>query len=126
MEVSNQNINVQSDNEEEKYEKQLKENDLKISQEQELNEIPEKNTAFQIYKVDSQQAREIQMGILRNTDDLKIKKTEAKEFLEKCNSLKAKIEEYKIILNEDINKIKDPELKELLPFGNLNSIINYF
>ncbi len=106
VEVSNQNINVQSDNEEEKYEKQLKENDLKISQEQELNEIPEKNTAFQIYKVDSQQAREIQMGILRNTEDLKIKKTEAKEFLEKCNSLKAKIEEYKIILNEKkLNKL---------------------
>jgi len=106
VEVSNQNINVQSDNEEEKYEKQFKENDLKISQEQELNEIPDKNTAFQIYKVDSQQAREIQMGILRNTEDLKFKKTEAKEFLEKCNSLKAKIEEYKIILNEKkLNKL---------------------
>lgn len=106
METSNHNINIQSDNEDEKYDKQIKENETKISQEQELNEIPDKNSAFQIYKMESQQAREIQSGILQNQDDLRIKKTEAKEFLERCNAFKAKIEEYKIILNEKkLNKL---------------------
>jgi len=106
VESSSQNINVQSDNEEEKYDKFNKENETKIFHEQESNEIPDKNTAFQLYKTESAQAKEIQMGIFQNTEDLKLKKSEAKEYLDKCNAFKSKIEEYKIILNEKkLNKL---------------------
>ena len=106
METSNQNINIQSDNEEEKHDKLYKENETKMSHEQEMNEIPDKNSAFQIYKTESTQAKEIQIGIFQNTEDLKLKKSEAKEYLDKCNAFKSKIEEYKIILNEKkLNKL---------------------
>ena len=62
--------------------------------------IPDKNTAFSIFKQESSKSKEIEEGIIRNSDDLKIKKTEAKELLESCNNLKHNIENLKERLTE--------------------------
>jgi len=108
VEVSNQNINpMLSDNEEEKNERIKKEEELKTDDEPIQNEpIPSKNIAFQIFKQDSNQAKEIENGIIKTSDELKKSKAEAKNFLEICNNLKSKIESLKVVLNEKkLNKL---------------------
>ncbi len=99
--MSNQNINPQSDGEDEKNDKFKKEDELKHTEEKiESDIIPDKNTAFQNYKLDSQQAKEIEQGIYQNSEDLKKRKNEAKFFLEQCNVFKSKIENLKVTLND--------------------------
>jgi len=105
--MSSQNIAVGSDNEEERNERQSKEIEEKFSDEQvDLNAIPDKNTAFAIFKNESAIAKDIESGILQNSEDLKRRKVEARELLENCNNYKNKIEAIKISLNEKkLNKL---------------------
>lgn len=105
--MSSQNLAVGSDNEEERNERQSKEIEEKFSEEQiDSNVIPDKNTAFAIFKNESGIAREIESGILQNSEDLKRRKAEARELLESCNNYKNKIEAIKVSLNEKkLNKL---------------------
>lgn len=105
--MSSQNLAVGSDNEEERIERQSKEIEEKFTDEQmDTNAIPDKNTAFAIFKKESGIAREIEFGILQNSEDLKKRKAEARELLESCNNYKNKIETIKISLNEKkLNKL---------------------
>lgn len=105
--MSSQNLAVGSDNEEERNERQSKEIEEKFSDEQfDSNAIPDKNTAFAIFKSESGVAREIESGILQNSEDLKRRKLDARELLESCNNYKNKIETIKISLNEKkLNKL---------------------
>jgi len=107
VEVSNQNINLGSDDEVEKNEKSKKEDDANLYEEKiEADVIPDKNTAFQIYKVESIQAKEIESGIIQNSEDIKKRKAEAKVYLEQCNIFKNKVEALKSTLNEKkLNKL---------------------
>ncbi len=117
MEVSNQNIQGLSDNEEEKNDKFQKENEIKHTEEKiEYDNIPDKNSAFQIFKTESPQGREIESGILQNSEDLKTRKKEAKDFLEQCNTYKSQIENLKNALNEKkLNKLNlGDEMTELI------------
>lgn len=107
MEVSNNNVKeVLSDNEEEKNEK-FKENELKQTEEKaDSEQIPDKNTAFLIFKTESSLAKETESGILQCSDDLKKRKSEAKEYLEQCNLYKSKLDDLKVKLNEKkLNKL---------------------
>jgi chromosome segregation ATPase len=117
VEVSNQNIQGLSDNEEEKNDKFQKENEIKHTEEKiEYDNIPDKNSAFQIFKTESPQGREIESGILQNSEDLKTRKKEAKDFLEQCNTYKSQIENLKNALNEKkLNKLNlGDEMTELI------------
>lgn len=62
--------------------------------------IEYKNIAFQIYKIDSIEAKETENGIVQNSEDLNKSKNEAKVFMENCNTYKKSLEETKIKLNE--------------------------
>ena len=99
--MSGQNINHFSDNEEEKNEKLRKDEEHKISDEKIENEpVPDKNVAFQIFKNDTLQAKEIENNIHLNSENLKKMKIEAKNYLENCNNLKNNIDSLKQILAE--------------------------
>jgi hypothetical protein len=51
-------------------------------------------------------AKEIEGGILQNSNDLKNRKEEAREYLDYCNNYKSKIEDLKTVLNEKkLNKL---------------------
>lgn len=98
---------VGSDNEEERNERQSKEIEEKFLEEKlDANTIPDKNTAFSIFKNESNAAKEIESGILQNSEDLKRRKAEARELLDSCNIYKNKIEAIKVSLNEKkLNKL---------------------
>lgn len=106
VEISSQNIGG-SDNEEEKNERTSKEVEEKtIDQNMDGGSIPDKNTAFSIYKNESNSAQEIEASIVQNSEDLKKRKHEARELLDNCNSYKNQIETIKISLNDKkINKL---------------------
>jgi hypothetical protein len=115
--MSNQNINPMSDNEEEKNEKFKKEDEMKSLEEKvESENVPDKNTAFALYKSESNNAKEIEHSIYQNSEDLKRRKTEAKNFLEQCNLFKDKIDTLKVTLNEKkLNKLSlGDEMTELI------------
>jgi hypothetical protein len=117
VEMSNQNINPMSDNEEEKNEKFKKEDEMKSLEEKvESENVPDKNTAFALYKSESNNAKEIEHSIYQNSEDLKRRKTEAKNFLEQCNLFKDKIDTLKVTLNEKkLNKLSlGDEMTELI------------
>lgn len=107
MEISSQNIGGGSDIEEEKNERQGREIEEKTPQEQQDgNAIPDKNTAFSIFKQESPVAKEIESNILQNSEELKKRKAEARDLLDNCNVYKNKIESIKIGLNEKkLNKL---------------------
>lgn len=92
---------------EERNLKQMKEIENKQVEEKiDRESIPDKNTAFFLFKSESSSGSEIEGGIKQNSNDLKIKKEEAKEFLEMCNNHKTKIEELRVLLNEKkLNKL---------------------
>jgi hypothetical protein len=103
VEISSQNIG--SDNEEEKNERTSKEIEEKTVV-QNLDDIPDKNTAFSIFKNESNIAQDIEFNIIQNSDDLKKRKHEARELLENCNTYKNQIENIKNSLNDKkINKL---------------------
>jgi hypothetical protein len=117
VEMSNQNIGPMSDNEEEKNEKFKKEDEMKLSEEKiESENAPDKNTAFAMYKNESNQAKEIEQTIFQNSEDLKKRKFEAKHYLEQCNVYKTKIDNLKVTLNEKkLNKLSlGDEMTELI------------
>jgi hypothetical protein len=62
--------------------------------------IPDKNSAFVIYKGESDFSKDIENQMKQNFNDLKAKKTEAKDLLEKGNVLKDKLKEIKALLND--------------------------
>ena len=62
--------------------------------------IPDKNSAFQIYKSENAQAKEIEDGITQTTTDLKKRKEEARGFSEEGSKLKQQIEALRSKLNE--------------------------
>jgi ABC-type transporter MlaC component len=107
VEISKENINPLSDKEEEEKVKKVNE-DYKKKEEEKINidNIPDKNSAFTIFKTESIEGKEIENGILHNSDELTKRKTEAKIYLENCNNYKKYLEETKIKLNEKkINKL---------------------
>ena len=63
-------------------------------------EIPDKNTAFNIFREQSKLAKEKEQDIAGLNFELNKKKEEAKEFLKDCNDLKDQIDEIKIKVNE--------------------------
>ena len=62
--------------------------------------IPDKNTAFQIYKNETSTAKEIEEAITQTSADLKKKKETARELIDEGSKLKVKIDELKEKLNE--------------------------
>ena len=107
VEISKENINALSDKEDEEKTKKVSE-DYKKKEEEKINieNIPDKNTAFQIYKTECLEAKEIENGILHTSEDLTRRKNEAKIYMENCNNYKKQLDETKIKLNEKkINKL---------------------
>ena len=62
--------------------------------------IPDKNTAFQIYKNETSTAKDIEETITQISADLKKKKETARELINEGSKLKVKIDELKDKLNE--------------------------
>ena len=62
--------------------------------------IPDKNTAFQIYKNETSTAKEIEEAITQTSAELKKKKETARELIDEGSKLKVKIDELKEKLNE--------------------------
>ena len=62
--------------------------------------IPDKNTAFKLYKFESQYSKDTEKKMKEDIDKLKELKNSARELLEKSKELKAKIDEIKLKLNE--------------------------
>ena len=62
--------------------------------------IPDKNTAFKLYKYESDFSKETETNIKTNIENLKTKKNEARELLKKSQDLKTQIDEIKVKLNE--------------------------
>lgn len=62
--------------------------------------IPDKNSAFQFYKEEGTQAKEIEESIMQLNTDLKSRKEEAKTLSEEGNKLKGQIEDLRAKLNE--------------------------
>ena len=62
--------------------------------------IPDKNTAFKLYKYESDFSKETETNIKTNIENLKNKKNEARELLKKSQDLKSQIDEIKVKLNE--------------------------
>ena len=62
--------------------------------------IPDKNTAFKLYKFESQFSKDTEKKMKDDIDKLKEQKNTARELLEKSKELKSKIDEIKLKLNE--------------------------
>ena len=62
--------------------------------------IPDKNTAFKLYKYESQYSKETEKKMKDDIENLKEQKNKARELLEKSKELKAKIDEIKSKLEE--------------------------
>ena len=62
--------------------------------------IPDKNTAFKLYKYESTYSKEAEKKMKEDIDKLKEIKNTARDLLEKSKELKAKIDEIKTKLNE--------------------------
>ena len=92
------------ENEEEKKEENESKKDEEIVEEQPpfIPEgiIPDKNTAFKLYKYESQFSKDTEKKMKDDIDKLKEQKNSARELLEKSKELKSKIDEIKLKLNE--------------------------
>ncbi len=84
------------ENEEEKKEEVLEEQPPFVAE----GVIPDKNTAFKLYKFESQYSKDTEKKMKEDIDKLKEQKKTARELLEKSKELKAKIDEIKLKLNE--------------------------
>jgi len=62
--------------------------------------IPDKNTAFKLYKYESQYSKETEKKMKDDIENLKEQKNKARELLEKSKELKVKIDEIKSKLEE--------------------------
>ena len=62
--------------------------------------IPDKNTAFKLYKYESQYSKETEKKMKDDIEKLKEQKNQARELLEKSKELKSKIDEIKSKLDE--------------------------
>lgn len=78
----------------------MKEQSENFEEEISPEKIPDKNSAFQIYKSENVQAKEIEDGITQTTTDLKKRKEEARGFSEEGSKLKEQIEALRSKLNE--------------------------
>ena len=87
-------------NEEEKEEK--KEEEIVVEKPPEIMEgvIPDKNTAFKLYKYESQYSKDAEKKMKEDIEKLKEQKNAARELLDKSKELKAKTEEIKLKLND--------------------------
>ena len=85
------------ENEEEKKEEEIIEEQPPFIAE---GVIPDKNTAFKLYKYESQYSKDTEKKMKEDIDKLKEQKNTARELLEKSKELKAKIDEIKLKLNE--------------------------
>ena len=91
------------ENEEKKEEEEeKKEEEIPIEQPPEVPEgvIPDKNTAFKLYKYESQYSKDTEKKMKEDIEKLKEQKNAARELLEKSKELKNKIEEIKVKLND--------------------------
>ena len=62
--------------------------------------IPDKNTAFKLYKYESQYSKDTEKKMKEDIEKLKQEKNTARELLDKSKELKSKIDEIKLKLNE--------------------------
>ena len=85
------------ENEEEKKEEEIIEEQPPFIAE---GVIPDKNTAFKLYKYESQYSKDTEKKMKEDINKLKEQKNTARELLEKSKELKAKIDEIKLKLNE--------------------------
>lgn len=65
-----------------------------------IGRIPDKNTAFLIFKSESSYSQETEAAMKSSTDELAIKKTEARKLLERSTTLKEQLEQLKNALND--------------------------
>ena len=65
----------------------------------ERKDVPDKNTAFMIFKSEHPSVKDFEVNISATHEKLKKNKDDAKEYLDKCNEFKARIEEIKNNLN---------------------------
>ena len=104
LEISREGNFPHSDGEEEKKDNIniLKESEMKQVDEnkQEYDDIPDKDTAYKIFKTESNQAKEIDYNLKKNMEDKKIKREQAKEYKRNCNELRSKIDDLRVKLNE--------------------------
>ncbi len=87
--LSNENADVILRNENEDFEEEIPEEN-----------IPDKNSAFALYKNENETAKNIEEQIIQTNTDLKVKKDEAKKLGEEGNKLKEEIDKIKNALNE--------------------------
>jgi hypothetical protein len=87
-----------SDGEEEK--KITKETEIKSVTKIDSSDIPDKNTAFQIFKSEYTPVKDFEQDMLSTSENLKKCKEDAKEYLNSCNIVKEKIEALKNFLND--------------------------
>jgi hypothetical protein len=81
-----------SDNEEER--KKDKESEVKLPEHKiDTKDIPDKNTAFNIFKQEYMPVKEFEANIAEASNGLKKNKEEAKQLLETCNEIKKRIED---------------------------------
>ena len=85
------------ENEEEKKEEEIIEEQPPFIAE---GVIPDKNTAFKLYKYESQYSKDTEKTMKEDIEKLKEQKNTARELLEKSKELKAKIDEIKSKLND--------------------------
>ena len=98
------------DKKEEKKEEEKKEEPEEEKKEEEPEEekppsiaegvIPDKNTAFKLYKYESQYSKDTEKKMKEDIEKLKQEKNTARELLDKSKELKSKIDEIKSKLNE--------------------------
>lgn len=69
----------------------------------ESEDIPDKNTAFATYKLESKKAKEIENYINIKTKELNQKKESARQYMELCNNLKGVINDFKLKLEDKKN-----------------------
>ena len=87
--LSNENADVILRNDNDDFEEEISEEN-----------IPDKNSAFALYKNENETAKNIEEQIIQTNTDLKAKKDEAKKLGEEGNKLKEQIDKIKNALNE--------------------------
>ncbi len=87
--LSNENADVILRNDNDDFEEEISEEN-----------IPDKNSAFALYKNENETAKNIEEQIIQTNTDLKAKKDEAKKLGEEGNKLKEQIDKIKTALNE--------------------------
>ena len=102
VDEEDKNINIEENNNlgNENADVVLRKDDEEFDEEIPEDQIPDKNTAFTIYKSENETAKNIEEQIIQTNTDLKGKKDEAKKLGDEGSKLKEQIDKIKEALNE--------------------------